>query len=1821
MSVLNNEQGIYPLWKTFLTESFTLKPKERILLNALLKANRYEEAASHICDCISVEKFNDGIKRAFDPVRLDGLSLPDSVMLLPQLFHGPVITTNLDLVLEKAWKKFDIEFENIITPVDHSQFARSINSRRPFLIKLHGSIEEESNYVITKEQYDRKYDGANGHFDSSEGFLNNLRRVVLGSRLLFIGSSLESDRFLKVFEDLKKKDKEIYHYAILPKPSLNDKDNTRDSDDIWIDRVRNLAQSYGIRVIWYPNGKHESVKLILEQLLAQRQKKNDRLSSLNLPNKRVDGLMNYVSSFSFDQENLDESLDSFLYNVSQNINSFELVDRITVKGPHDEVGAKFRILFKNKIEDINLMRRSGNLGSASQKANLKYKEFLRRIFMSSSRGRFLILGEAGSGKTSLTYFMVDDILRDFKSSGNFEGTKAKIAIRIPFFVFNKLGQVVNPGIFSEIYDQLEESKELILNWMNKGKVCLIFDGLDELLIDTIEIAQEEWDEIEKNRLLAKSTKVDKSEFVEFSNNGGDKVEFILDLLVKTYPKCSLLFTSRLHYYDSRIQHFLGKGDFQFQIYQIQPLSVEQRNIYIKSRVDGDSVLVEDIVRTIENTPNLYDLAPTPVLLEMIVTIMIWEKDRGVTWGLVNQAKEEGRFYLYQQIVNGWCELHSQKVMRKLDLIREKLSLEIKRSFYNSNDTDNLPFHVHLLSELLMIVALAMFDINNESHGGLLIRQGAVRNYMIKIAHIANEDADLLLDLMNSVYSESEVAIERKDSNSGTPYSFSHKTILEFLVSKAVYEKLVLHSKSDSGQNHGILVQKIDLLDLLSVPLDFHQEEEVLKFTATLVESNGQQLLANETLLKLLLQEEKLGKDGRYSRVQNKNIIKLLGYLNQKDLSTSKDSVLERLNLSRVHKKMFGSVFKNRDCTGLRLSDTNFGGQDFSGATLESGELRGAGLSRTWLVNSNFRNVDLTAAYLGQSASIWSFELLDEGFLLDDGSGTLSIATHSKGLTRSFKSSDRDKIIWDISCRNIKGMYLAVSAQQGNNLSFLLVNSRKSLQFHRPFNETLFACCVGSTTSKVFFAGAKGIIYLIDDLETMVDNHLESDMKANGLYRLNYPESYKNKNHIGTIFGLGLSKNEQFLYSCGVDRLICCWRANEFESNPRLSSKLLEPAISPFDVRMESHSDGKNALRKLRVINYEGKEYVLVGSQQGWLIVLQTIYKGNIPLKFERVAVIKDFHDDWLLDIGFSIYKKEGVIITVSGDHSAKAILLSEILKKGAKAKSHWERYYKSAILSICVKNDVVFFGTYEGSVLSEEIDYIYQAFFTGQSRGVFSKAHVYQSVDMLPTSVVRDASGAFFTGVNGLNKGRMLLLKSKGAVIDPSKNINEYKTDFFLFQHEVIEEFIENVTLQLDHDEADLLEDFLIEFEKNYLDRIEKSLKEFRTFLLKLDDLSVANKAIDIYHEFTSLKIVLGTIAMVYYWFGKKVEAEPGEVDFKGVVVSKLQSIVSGDVNSRLRYLDMFKLIQQSSRQYLEEKFTREIGDDEIFNLCYGDYTTNQRLKSFCDFIAGVETNDQIPASIRNEHFHIDDIWTRMSNEFWTGATNIAETYFEDFTSKIYKCCAQAQEFLIDEVAMLIKAKLANSRVKKSSIHYHDFATGKKGTIAVGVYNRLSKSERSRVIITASDSSKELVEELTEYLQANNIPIAVDVLNMANVEGKLADSSLDVITQCLGGHHLPKQQIEKMYESFFGFLRVGGHLGACDVMVQPIKILAGLPDDVGAPEYPYDVRNFNGLVHQEVSQNLKSLASRAFPSLGMTEGFYTAQIYEKVSSKAAAIHI
>lgn len=244
----------FPGWSDFLVQQARRAGIED-KIRQRLQAGEYEEAAGDLLQARGHQAFHDAIDGAFGVHKIQETQLQGAVSLLPRLAKGPVITTNFDHVLEQVFQEAGYPFEHVVWGVKADLATRALHENRRFLLKIHGDVEDSTDRILTRADYERWYGLSNSSdIDFSLPLPRLLQQMLIGRPLLFVGCSLRTDRTIAVLERTSEHFRSIAHYAIVEQP---------ESRPQFLDRSRFLSNR-NIRPIWYPGGQHN----VLEPLLA-----------------------------------------------------------------------------------------------------------------------------------------------------------------------------------------------------------------------------------------------------------------------------------------------------------------------------------------------------------------------------------------------------------------------------------------------------------------------------------------------------------------------------------------------------------------------------------------------------------------------------------------------------------------------------------------------------------------------------------------------------------------------------------------------------------------------------------------------------------------------------------------------------------------------------------------------------------------------------------------------------------------------------------------------------------------------------------------------------------------------------------------------------------------------------------------------------------------------------------------------------------------------------------------------------------------------------------------------------------------------------------------------------------------------------------------------------------------------------------------------------------------------------------------------------------------------------------------------------------------
>jgi hypothetical protein len=245
-----------PTWECFLSDLMKEHGINSEQSQDLLAAGDYERLMSLVIDESDPGAFE--LYFAQDFKHKDITATPCT--LLPRLFDKCAITTNFDLVVDKAYEIGGMPFSSAaVGQHDEFTFLTSVPKGKRCILKLHGNIDNHNYRVLTHEEYEKAY-GNNGIISFNNHIPRLLKRIYLSYSLFFIGCSMSIDRTVQTFEKIVQEEtarKVPDHYALLEAPE----------DEDTFQALKQRMTACNIKPIWYPNGEHQLVDEMLSLLI------------------------------------------------------------------------------------------------------------------------------------------------------------------------------------------------------------------------------------------------------------------------------------------------------------------------------------------------------------------------------------------------------------------------------------------------------------------------------------------------------------------------------------------------------------------------------------------------------------------------------------------------------------------------------------------------------------------------------------------------------------------------------------------------------------------------------------------------------------------------------------------------------------------------------------------------------------------------------------------------------------------------------------------------------------------------------------------------------------------------------------------------------------------------------------------------------------------------------------------------------------------------------------------------------------------------------------------------------------------------------------------------------------------------------------------------------------------------------------------------------------------------------------------------------------------------------------------------------------------
>lgn len=251
---------LFPTWKELLLQAADLlvgegKNQKADLVRSMVGNDMLVEAAGAADQGLGRRAWLAFLKGTFD--RVYGDADPSSLGLLLQVWtlgSNLVMTTNYDRSLQWACPdQADFRVWDIEAKAELLGAIRDGQASRPTVWHLHGQIDNVSNIIVKKTEYNSLYGGTAKGNPSYKAALDALKTLLKSHSFLFLGFSLKDEAFLKQVVSVNKtyKGAANQHYAILPPESS---------------ASANLEES-GINPLYYEN--HSDLPEILAELAVE----------------------------------------------------------------------------------------------------------------------------------------------------------------------------------------------------------------------------------------------------------------------------------------------------------------------------------------------------------------------------------------------------------------------------------------------------------------------------------------------------------------------------------------------------------------------------------------------------------------------------------------------------------------------------------------------------------------------------------------------------------------------------------------------------------------------------------------------------------------------------------------------------------------------------------------------------------------------------------------------------------------------------------------------------------------------------------------------------------------------------------------------------------------------------------------------------------------------------------------------------------------------------------------------------------------------------------------------------------------------------------------------------------------------------------------------------------------------------------------------------------------------------------------------------------------------------------------------------------------
>lgn len=248
----------FPSWgelleqmRTHAVERGHISVEESDEMSRLLTSQQFLMVAEALRSSLPQDEYEEFLEQRFAPSGIQPAPIHKAVFRL----RAPLImTTNYDLLLEDAYAAEFGQAATVYTYRDAAVVQRSLHmgrlSSRPTIFKLHGSIDEPSEIILTERDYRKLIYG-------SPGYRSVISALFITHVVLMLGFSLSDKELLLLLENTREslKGRSSPDFVFLSSQSAGKV------------QVRRLREDYGVQVISYEESSgHPELLQLMEYL-------------------------------------------------------------------------------------------------------------------------------------------------------------------------------------------------------------------------------------------------------------------------------------------------------------------------------------------------------------------------------------------------------------------------------------------------------------------------------------------------------------------------------------------------------------------------------------------------------------------------------------------------------------------------------------------------------------------------------------------------------------------------------------------------------------------------------------------------------------------------------------------------------------------------------------------------------------------------------------------------------------------------------------------------------------------------------------------------------------------------------------------------------------------------------------------------------------------------------------------------------------------------------------------------------------------------------------------------------------------------------------------------------------------------------------------------------------------------------------------------------------------------------------------------------------------------------------------------------------------